>query len=83
MNHTTPPTPSLLPELAFVVQFREGTDLEHGLLMGRVEHVTSGQATRFQSLEEVLTFMPHVVATLRAEPFVPDRKEVSGRTDEK
>ena len=57
-------SPPLLPEWAFVVQFRVGTDMEHGRMEGRVEHVVSGQATRFHSLEELLTFMTRVLTTL-------------------
>jgi hypothetical protein len=57
-------SPPLLPEWAFVVQFRVETDMEHSRMEGRVEHVVSGQATRFQSLEELLTFMTRVLTTL-------------------
>ena len=49
---------------AFVVQFRTDAAVEQGYLTGRVEHVVSGQATDFQSLETLLTFMARV---LRAE----------------
>jgi len=55
---------------AFVVQFRTDAAVEHGYLAGRVEHVVSGQATDFQSLETLLTFIARV---LRAE---------RGRSDE-
>ena len=49
---------------AFVVQLRADTVVEQGHLAGRVEHVVSGQATDFQSLETLLAFMARV---LRAE----------------
>ena len=49
---------------AFVIQFRANTAIEQGHLAGRVEHVVSGQATDFQSLETLLTFIARV---LRAE----------------
>jgi hypothetical protein len=49
---------------AFVVQFRADTVVEQGYLTGRVEHVVSGQAADFQSLETLLAFMARV---LRAE----------------
>jgi hypothetical protein len=49
---------------AFVVQFRADTAVEQGHLTGRVEHVVSGQAADFQSLETLLAFMARV---LRAE----------------
>jgi hypothetical protein len=49
---------------AFVVQFRADTAVEQGHLIGRVEHVVSGQATDFETLETLLAFMGRV---LRAE----------------
>ena len=49
---------------AFVVQFQSDTAVEQGHLAGRVEHIISGQATAFQSLETLLAFMARV---LRAE----------------
>jgi hypothetical protein len=49
---------------AFVVQLRLDAAVEQGALAGRVEHVVSGQATDFQSLETLLAFMARV---LRAE----------------
>jgi hypothetical protein len=49
---------------AFVVQFRADAAVEQGHLTGRVEHVVSGQATDFQSLETLLAFIARV---LRAE----------------
>ncbi len=68
MACTTPPTPPLLPEWAFVVQFREGTDLAQGPVTGRVEHVVSGRATRFQSLEELWVFIARVLASVGTPP---------------
>ena len=58
-----PPFPS---ERTFVVQFRAETDVERGRFVGRVEHVVSGQAAQFQSLEELLAFMARVLSTVRA-----------------
>jgi hypothetical protein len=49
---------------AFVVQFQADTAVEQGYVAGRVEHVVSGQATDFQSLETLLAFIAQV---LRAE----------------
>lgn len=60
--------PSLPTNRAFVVQFRVETDLERGRCAGRVEHVVSGQATHFVSLEELLTFITRVLAKVRAPP---------------
>lgn len=43
---------ALTADRAFVVQFRSGSN--HA---GRVEHVTSSEATHFESLDELLRFM--------------------------
>lgn len=58
----------LSPYRAFVVQFRAETKVARGRYAGRVEHVVSGQATHFQSLEELLAFIARVLATVRAPP---------------
>ena len=47
---------------AFVIQFRPETDIAAGQFAGKVEHVTTCQAARFQSLEELLGFMAAVLA---------------------
>jgi hypothetical protein len=53
---------STLPvERAFVLQFRAKADIEQGPFTGRVEHVLSGQAARFDSLEELLGFLGRVL----------------------
>ena len=67
--------PSLPTNHAFVVQFRAETELERGRCTGRVEHVVSGQATHFASLEELLAFMARVLTAVRA----PHRKNSGGR----
>jgi hypothetical protein len=68
-QRTTSPLPPqsaehspLLPQYAFVVQLRAGADVQRGHLTGRVEHVLSGQATSFESLEELLQFMAQLLA---------------------
>jgi hypothetical protein len=66
--------PSLPTNRAFVVQFRAETELERGRVVGRVEHVVSGQATHFASLEELLAFMGRVLTTVR----VPHRWNPGG-----
>ncbi len=60
------PQPTLPTNRAFVVQFRAqptGTPLGWE---GRVEHVVSGQATHFQSLEELWAFISRVLAGVPA-----------------
>ena len=59
-----PAVPSpLSPHWAFVVQFRLGADVAQGPCMGRVEHVVSGQATHFASLED----LQRIVTTMSPE----------------
>jgi len=60
--------PALAARRAFVVQFRAETDIEQGRMEGRVEHVVSGQATHFSSLEELLAFLARVLTQLRDKP---------------
>lgn len=57
---------SLSVHWAFVVQFQTDTIVEQGSLAGRVEHVVSGQATTFQSLETLLAFIARVLREERA-----------------
>ena len=52
----------LSPHWSFVIQLREGTSLEPDQFFGRIEHVTSGRATRFESLPEILAFMEKVLS---------------------
>lgn len=58
----------LSPYGAFVVQFQADTTVAHGHYAGRVEHVVSGQAAHFASVEELLAFIGRVLATVRAPP---------------
>jgi hypothetical protein len=59
--------PSLPANRAFVVQLHAEAQVEHGEFRGRVEHLVSFQATRFDSLKELAAFMMHVVTTLPAD----------------
>ena len=52
----------LTPDGAFVVQFTTGTDLGAGPVSGRVEHVQSGRAAQFASLDELLRFVGGILA---------------------
>jgi hypothetical protein len=53
---------------AFVVHFRVNSDVAQGRVAGRIEHVISGQAAHFASLEELLAFIARVLSTVRAPP---------------
>ncbi len=59
----------LPPERAFVVQFHAGGTASTAPLGGRVEHIVSGRAERFASIDELLAF---VRATLAAVPAPRD-----------
>jgi len=60
------PGPLLPTQYAFVVQFAAETTAGQGWFVGRVEHMVSGQAQRFHTLEELLAFMTRVLSTLEA-----------------
>ena len=53
--------PSLPAKRAFVVQIHADAQVEQGQWQGRVEHLVSYQASRFQSLEELLAFIVKVL----------------------
>ena len=42
---------------AFVLQFRQQADVNRGCVEGRIEHITSGRAMLFHSLEELVSFI--------------------------
>jgi hypothetical protein len=58
--------PTLPTDHAFVVQFRAEPRSPPRCWAGRVEHVVSGQATHFHSLEELLAFISRVVTAVQA-----------------
>ena len=68
MKQAAKETSPLLPEQAFLVQFREATDLAPEHWEGRVEHVVSGEATSFHSLDELRLFVVRLLATIRTSP---------------
>ena len=53
---------------AFVIQFREGTDVGAGRLEGRVEHIASYKSARFHSIDELLAFIAIVLKELEKQP---------------
>jgi hypothetical protein len=65
MSDDQRPQASLRPEHAFVVQFSPATQLDAGPVEGRVEHLISRQATRFQSLEALLAFIARMLREVR------------------
>jgi hypothetical protein len=52
----------LSPQRAFVIQLHDGATPRRDRWTGRVEHVISGQAALFGSLDELLTFIEQVLA---------------------
>jgi hypothetical protein len=57
----------LSPHRAFVVHFRVGTPAALGHFAGRVEHMTSGNAARFHSREELCAFIEHVLIEMEGQ----------------
>jgi hypothetical protein len=72
MSDEPRPRAALRPEHAFVVQFGPATRLDAGRAEGRVEHLVSRQATRFQSLEALLAFISRVLREVRDAPATPE-----------
>lgn len=56
LPQTTPQGPFPIQH-TFVVQFAAETTLDATGIAGRVEHLVSGHATRFQSVEALFAFM--------------------------
>ena len=48
-------------DAAFVIHLTDVGSESDGQAHGRVEHVTTGRATRFDSVEELLRFMRHTL----------------------
>jgi hypothetical protein len=57
---------------AFVIQFRPETDVEQGRFEGRVEHVASGQAVHFHSLDELPVFLARALTESSPQTESPD-----------
>jgi hypothetical protein len=74
-----PGEPPLSPQRAFIVQFREGP----APWTGRVEHVTSGRATRFRSAEELWAFMTQVVGEGEEGPSEEESDEQESHKENK
>jgi hypothetical protein len=68
VQQTADRVPLFPTERAFVVQFRAEATVEQGCYEGRIEHVVSGQARRFHTLEELLAFMVQVLTALHTAP---------------
>ena len=68
MNEMSGHDQPLPAERAFVVQLHVEADLARGRVVGRAVHVVSGQVTRFDSLEDLLTFIDRVLRGLHVTP---------------
>ena len=60
---TRPGARAPLPvERAFVIQLRADADPGNGAMSGRIEHVSSGAAALFDSVEQLVAWMQHAIA---------------------
>jgi hypothetical protein len=57
----------LLHKTAFVIRFDTNSDIEGGIIEGKVEHVASYKTKRFSCLEELLMFIGRMLRDARAE----------------
>jgi len=65
MNNTEPTLPS---NRAFVVQFRVTAEQTSDNCTGRVEHLVSGQVTRFDSWEHLQQFITEMLTQVGEKP---------------
>jgi hypothetical protein len=72
MSDDQRPQAALRPEHGFVVQFGPATQVDAGQVEGRLEHLVSQQATRFQSLEALLAFVTRVLREARDAHAAPE-----------
>jgi hypothetical protein len=63
--------PTLPSNRAFVVQCRAATESVPEQCAGRVEHLVSGQATRFESWEQCRHFIEETLANLEGAAASP------------
>ncbi len=56
-------------ERAFVVQFRLDADPAQDRCLGRVEHVASGRAAWFDTLDELMAFIARVISQMPRRPI--------------
>lgn len=59
---------SLPSDRAFVIQFRSSIEAEEGEFAGRAEHLASGQMIRFQTQEELLSFIKKMLVSVAHAP---------------
>lgn len=72
---------SLPADRAFVVQIRADVDLASGEIRGRVEHVTSGNAAVFESVEQLVRSMRAVAGGRRSSRPMARRSSQNGDDD--
>lgn len=64
----TRPAPALpVRDAAFVVHLTTDSEVPGGQACGRVEHVSTGRTTRFESADELVRFMRQTLAAIAAE----------------
>ena len=67
----TPPDASLTPEGIFVIQLRSDSDATRHHVVGRVEHLKSGDTEQFASLAGLLGFIDRHAAPPADRPTMP------------
>jgi hypothetical protein len=65
---------------AFVVQFSAQTQVDLGQYAGRIEHVVSGHARRFETLDELVECLVQMLGTLGTPP--PEGREATDGSTE-
>jgi hypothetical protein len=68
MTPSADAVPSLPTQRAFVVQFSAQTHVELGQFTGRIEHVVTGHARRFQTLDDLVASLVQMLVDLGTIP---------------
>ena len=56
--------PAYPTQRAFVVQIHSAVDVTRDEVWGRVEHIVSGEATHFETVEDLVRFITQVLGDL-------------------
>ncbi|MBX3027833.1 hypothetical protein KF840_23305 [bacterium] len=72
MPPAAPDRVTLPAERAFVVQLRADADPGGGVVRGRIEHLTTGLAAVFESVEELVAHMRAALRSSAAPPTTED-----------
>jgi hypothetical protein len=78
--------PHTLTSRSFRIQFRAEADIAGGVCAGRIEHLRSGDAAHFSTIEELLSFVDFWLSRQHTRPArrrLPEREPAPARDTDK